>query len=78
MFGYKWSKILISKTQPYVSSHHLAITGIGVPIELGALLIGVKNSSPAAAVNRVLLGLRRERGEILEVTSLEGKRVVTV
>ncbi|KAH7836998.1 hypothetical protein Vadar_008325 [Vaccinium darrowii] len=82
MFGYKLSKILISKTRPYISRHLVAspaaITAMGVPGALPLLLIEAKNSGPAAAVERALLGLRRERGEILEVTSLEGERAVTV
>ncbi|KAH7838523.1 hypothetical protein Vadar_027600 [Vaccinium darrowii] len=82
MFGYKLSKILISKTRPYISGHLLAspaaITAMGVPGELPLLLVGAENSGPAAAVERVLLGLRREREEILEATSLEGESGVTV
>lgn len=77
MFGYKLSKNLITNTRVYISIHLLAspatITTICAP---GALpsLIEAKNSGPgAAAVDRVLLGLRRERGEILEATSLEGE-----
>jgi len=92
MFGNQLSRTLISKTQLYISSHlasPAAITAIGAPVDLGALLSLIAAKKACLDTVARVLGFGRigdnlrERRQILEARSLENvrpmaKMVVTV